>query len=175
MRTGVGDKLATAVQYITTFAVETILGFIRRRKLTLVPLFVTTVLRISWFMLGSSSPQMTEASFGTHPQAGRAASGVLCDVRCMFPYWSLNCLFSHPGYLQLRSWFDSTTVISEELTIDGFLIPRFAPILGSGLLSTARTVWRSFSRARVTKQRFLTSTMQLAVFTNCITNSALSL
>lgn len=78
---GIGDKLATSTQYLTTFVVGVIVGFVYGWKLTLLVLGVTPVLLIAGAIFGNASADATGDGLGAYGEAGGIASEVLSLFR----------------------------------------------------------------------------------------------
>lgn len=183
IQAGIGDKLATAVQYVTTFAVGVIVGFIKGWSLTLVILAVTPILLISGFIFGNASSQATGDSLGSYAEAGGVASEVLGLIRTVTAFggqeseaarydaavekayrssarsavWSGvglgTAMFFILATYGLAFWFGSTRVNAEEMKVGDVLITFFALTLGASSLGTAGPAFKSFSKARAAAPR----------------------
>lgn len=180
---GIGDKLATAVQYTTTFIVGIAIGFAYGWKLTLVVLAVTPLLVVSGMIFGNASAEATSGGLGAYAEAGGIASEVLGLIRTVTAFGgqeeetrrydeSLNKAYLSSIKAALSSglglgtamllilctyglafWFGGRLVRDGELSAGDVLLTFFAITLGASSLGTAGPAFKSFSVARAAAPR----------------------
>ncbi|KAI0562214.1 ABC transporter type 1 [Gracilaria domingensis] len=180
---GIGDKLATAVQYLTTFVVGIIIGFAYGWKLTLVVLAVTPLLMIAGAIFGNASAEATGDGLGAYGEAGAISSEVLSLIRTVTAFGgqedeakryesSLEKAYRAAvraavatgvglgtsmllilSTYGLAFWYGSVLVRNEEMSAGDVLLVFFAITLGASSLGTAGPAFKSFSVARAAAPR----------------------
>lgn len=180
---GIGDKLATAVQYITTFIVGIIVGFRYGWQLTLLVLGVTPVLLISGAVFGNASADATGDGLGAYGEAGGVASEVLSLIRTVTAFGgqeeeakryekSLNKASKAAVKAAVNSglglgsamllilctyglafWVGSILVRNGKMTVGDVLLTFFSITLGASSLGTAGPAFKSFGVARAAAPR----------------------
>eukprot|EP00178_Gracilaria_changii_P012994 TRINITY_DN3659_c0_g1_i1.p1 TRINITY_DN3659_c0_g1~~TRINITY_DN3659_c0_g1_i1.p1 ORF type:complete len:1298 (+),score=243.83 TRINITY_DN3659_c0_g1_i1:371-4264(+) len=180
---GVGDKLATAVQYLTTFIVGIVIGFAYGWKLTLVVLAVTPLLMIAGSVFGNASAEATGDGLGAYGQAGAIASEVLSLIRTVTAFGgqedearryeaSLEKAYRSAvkaavstglglgtsmllilSTYGLAFWYGSILVRDEEMSAGDVLLVFFSITLGASSLGTAGPAFKSFGVARAAAPR----------------------
>lgn len=183
IQAGVGDKLSTAVQFLTTFFTGLFVGFFKGWQLTLVILAVTPILLLSGFAFGQASADATGDSLGSYGDAGAAASESLSLIRTVTTFSSQNsesqryekalrkgytasvrsALLSGAGLgtamfcilctYGLGLWFGSLKIDSGEMSPGDVMITFFALSLGASSLGTAGPAFKSFSKSRAAAPR----------------------
>lgn len=78
---GIGDKLATALQYMTNFVVGLIIGFIYGWRLTLLILACCPVLLLAGTVFGNASAEASSGGLGAYAEAGGVSTEVLSLIR----------------------------------------------------------------------------------------------
>lgn len=183
IQAGVGDKLATAVQFLSTFAAGIVVGLVKGWKLTLLILGVTPVLLLSGFIFGNASSEATGDSLGSYAEAGGVASEILGLIRTVTAFsaqksesarydeavgkaykssagaaiWSGiglgTAMFFIITTYGLAFWFGSTRVRAMEMDGGDVLNTFFALSLGASSLGTAGPAFKSFGKARAAAPR----------------------
>lgn len=183
IQAGMGDKLATAVQYLSTLGVGIIVGFIYGYALTLLILGVTPLLLISGMMFGNASADATGDGLGAYGEAGGIASEVLSLIRTVTAFGgqeeeakryekSLDkaskasmkaavntglglgtAMLLILSTYGLAFWVGSVLIEKEKMDVGDVLITFFAITLGASSLGTAGPAFKSFGVARAAAPR----------------------
>lgn len=183
IQAGVGDKLATATQYLSTFIIGILVGFIYGWKLTLVVLAVTPVLLLAGSAFGNASADATGDGLGAYGEAGGIASEVLGLIRTVTAFdgqeeeakryeeklgtaykSSKKAAISQGLGLGiamclilftygLAFWSGSRFVKNGDMSIGDVLLVFFAITLGASSLGTAGPAIKSFGIARAAAPR----------------------
>ncbi|CAN8072382.1 unnamed protein product [Agarophyton chilense] len=183
IQAGIGDKLATACQYLSTFAVGIIVGFAYGWKLTLVVLAVTPLLMVAGAVFGNASAEATGDGLGAYGQAGAVASEVLSLIRTVTAFGGQEDEAKRyessleKGYKSavkaavstglglgtsmllilstygLAFWYGSVLVRNKEMSPGDVLLVFFSITLGASSLGTAGPAFKSFGVARAAAPR----------------------
>lgn len=183
IQAGIGDKLATATQYISTFFIGIIIGFIYGWRLTLVVLAVTPLLVAAGSVFGNASAEATGDGLGAYGQAGAVASEVLGLIRTVTAFGgqqdeakryesaldrayrsAVKAAVSQGLGLGtsmllilstygLAFWYGSTLVKDDKMSAGDVLLVFFSITLGASSLGTAGPAFKSFTVARAAAPR----------------------
>lgn len=183
IQAGIGDKLATAVQYISTFVVGIVVGFAYGWRLTLLILGVTPLLLVSGMAFGNASAEATGDGLGAYGEAGAIASEVLALIRtvtalggqqdeCRRYEKSLEKAYTSAVKAALNAgfglgtamglilcsyglafWVGSILVDKGLMSAGDVLLTFFALSLGASSLGTAGPAFKSFAEARAAAPR----------------------
>lgn len=183
IQAGIGDKLATAVQYISTFVIGIIVGFVYGWELTLLILGVAPVLLISGLAFGNASADAIGDGLGAYGEAGGIASEVLSLVRTVTAFGgqeeecrryeksidkayrssvkaAINsglglgtAMFLILSTYGLAFWVGSVLVEKGRMSVGDVLLTFFVITLGASSLGTAGPAFKSFSSARAAAPR----------------------
>lgn len=183
IQAGIGDKLATATHYITTFVAGIIVGLIYGWKMTLLVLAVTPLLIISGAIFGNASAEATGEGLGSYGEAGGIASETFSLIRTVTAFQGQKseshryesalkkaykaaaraavisgiglgvAMFLILSTYGLAFWFGSTRVNSNEMSAGDVLLVFFALTLGASSLGTAGPAFKSFAKAQAAAPR----------------------
>lgn len=174
---GIGDKVATATQHVTTFLVGLVVAFTYGWKLAAVIFSVTPVLLASGALVGTLSARATTKGVEAYAEAGGIASEVLSLIRLVAAYSgqeeeasryerSLKKAYSANVRLELLSgaafgfmlfcilcvyglsfWYGSHLARTDGLSAGMVLIVFFSLSIGSTALGQAAPAFKSFAVA----------------------------
>lgn len=183
IQSGIGDKLATAVQYISTFCAGIIVGFIKGWKLTLVILGITPLLLVSGFIFGNASSEATGDSLGAYADANGIAFEILSLIRTVTAFnaqksevrrydQSLDKAYKGSSKSAVSSglglgtamffiictyglalWFGANRIRAGEMKAGDVFVTFFALSLGASSLGTAGPAFKSFGKSRAAAPR----------------------
>lgn len=183
IQSGIGDRLATAVQYVSTFIVGIIVGLVYGWKLTLVILAVTPLLLLSGAVFGNASADATGDGLGAYGEAGGIASEVIGLIRTVTAFGgqkeearryeaSLEKAYRFAVRASVTSglglgtamllilwsyglafWYGSKLVEKGEMSAGDVLLTFFALSLGASSLGTAGPSFKAFGVARAAAPR----------------------
>ncbi|CAF3666783.1 unnamed protein product [Adineta steineri] len=86
IRDGIGDKLGSAIQFVSTFIIGCIWGFARGWKLTLVLLSISPLICISIILFVKLSNSLTILELKAYGHAGVVAEEVFSSIRTVLAY-----------------------------------------------------------------------------------------
>ncbi|XP_030639390.1 ATP-dependent translocase ABCB1 [Chanos chanos] len=175
---GIGDKLGTLIQNITTFFTALIVGFIRGWKLTLVILAVSPLLGISASIIAKVMTSFTSKEQTAYAKAGAVAEEVLSAIRTVFAFGgqkkeieryhknledaknmgvrkaiTVNIAVGFSFFIvylsyALAFWYGSTLILAGEYTIGNVLTVCFSVLIGAFGIGQTSPNIQAFSSAR---------------------------
>ena len=180
---GIGDKLATAVQYLTNFIVGLIVGFIYGWKLTLLIVACAPILLLAGIAFGNASAQASSGGLGAYAESSGIASEVLNLIRTVTAYGrqkeelaryetTLDKAYRSACKAALNSalglglamasifciyglafWVGSILVRNNSMSTGDVLLTFLAVTLGASNLGAAGPTFKSFGLARAAAPR----------------------
>lgn len=183
IQAGIGDKLATAVQYSSTFIVGIVIAFIFGWKLALILLSVVPVMAITGIIFGNASSKATGKGLGAYGESGGIASEVISMIRTVTTFGGQEeeakryesslekaykasikaalssgiglgiAMFTIMGSYALAFWFGSRFVNNGEMSAGDVLLTFLSIAIGASSLGTAGPGFKSFSAARAAAPR----------------------
>ncbi|XP_060717198.1 ATP-binding cassette, sub-family B (MDR/TAP), member 4 [Tachysurus vachellii] len=175
---GIGDKLGTLLQSITTFLSGFIIGFIKGWKLTLVIISISPLLGISAAVITKVMTSFTSREQTSYAKAGAVAEEVLSSIRTVFAFGgqkkelkryqknledaknvgikkaiTVNIAVGFTYFMiymsyALSFWYGSTLIFAGEYDIGNLLTVFFAVVIGAFGLGQTSPNIQAFSSAR---------------------------